>query len=262
MKKWFAPALVLAAFAARDAAVACECGYIQGLDALNVSRVVARGRLVEVRRTIVWRWRLPPEIRHDMYFPFLPADRLTFALSAVWKGEPNPELVLYQFGCCVCEAGPFELGHEYLLYATRHVMAPGLLMASFCYPNHPVSRAAADLAQLGPPIAMPLWTPERTVKIEMERIAGLGETALAKSLDVLNSGYDAIAPSRPYVSPTVWLLAWLVELAAPVVLVVACAAWRLHVRRSKLRRARSAGLEPPDRDSQGGTASADAPDSR
>jgi hypothetical protein len=214
--------MVLGLLAVVEAATACQCGdKPTGWEAVAFSEVVARGTLASVRRTVV----SAGEVRGDTAagpFPFYPVDELTFEVKAVWKGNPGPQLVLWQVWCCVCEYGPFQVGGDYLIYATHHMALPNLLMTSFCFPTKPASRAPNDLCELGPPLAVP--TPRHDAGSVMYKASGVAKAALAHSLDWVFSHH------RKGATPSEVFAEWIVLLASPLAL---CAfalgvLWRLY----------------------------------
>jgi hypothetical protein len=142
-------------------------------------------------------------------FPFFPADELTFAVSAVWKGESTPQLVLYQIGCCVCEYGEFHVGLDYLLYATPHIEIPSVLMASFCFPNKLASRAEAELRELGRPAATASRTRE-AVSLR-QRAIRIAKATLARTLDWVFSHH------RRDAGPAELFAEWIALLLSPLV---------------------------------------------
>jgi hypothetical protein len=211
MRRWAVSSVVVGVLVIGQAASACQCGsYPKGWEAVAFADVVARGTLISIQRTVM-------PVRREYVtdyspFPFVPVNQLTFAVSAVWKGEPASRLVLYEMGCCVCEYGPFNVGGEYLLYATPHNFLGGVLMASFCFPTKPASRAEADLRELGQPAATPPRTRD-AVSVRQETIQAAKAT-LAKSLDWVFKHH------RENAGPRELFAEWIVLLASPIVVLV------------------------------------------
>jgi len=211
MRRWAAPSIVLGFLIAGQAASACQCGsYPTGWEAVASSQVVARGTLISIRRTVM---PVPREYVTDYSpFRFLPANELTFAVSAVWKGGPGSRLVLYEIGCCVCEYGPFQVGTEYLLYATSHNFLDGVLMASFCFPNKPASQAKVDLRELGQPVATPPQT--RDAVSVGQKVNQAAKATLARSLAWVFKHHRENAGRRELFAE------WIVLLVSPMVVLV------------------------------------------
>ncbi len=79
----------------------------------------------------------------------LPRLRVTFALTAVWKGVPEGDTVSVHTARDSSTCGyPFELGERYLVYA--HATPDGLA-TGICSRTRRESAAAPDRAALGPP---------------------------------------------------------------------------------------------------------------
>ncbi len=90
--------------------------------------------------------------RRDAELAYLrkPVNRLqvTIEVLEVWKGDIAARTDVYTANeCCVC-GFPFELGKEYLIYAGR--ASSGHLGVSLCSRTRELSKAADDVAALGP----------------------------------------------------------------------------------------------------------------
>ena len=90
--------------------------------------------------------------RHDAELAYLKKAvkrlQVTIEVLEVWKGDIVARTEVYTANqCCVC-GFPFELGKEYLIYAGR--ASSGHLGVSLCSRTRELSKAADDVAALGP----------------------------------------------------------------------------------------------------------------
>jgi len=142
------PAKTLAAIALLSAIIvglsigssACSCAPPPAANvALNEADAVFAGRVIELR--------LVPQFGRDPASSFLVEDlEVTIAVHSLWKGEVGETQRLFTtFTCCVC-GFHFEIGEEYLVYATD---VDGMLRTSMCTRTTLLSAASEDLVILG-----------------------------------------------------------------------------------------------------------------
>jgi hypothetical protein len=129
-------------------ALACSCAPpANAAAALAQVEVVFSGRLVAMPPTM-------GEVRQE---------QIAFQAQRFWKGQPRGQVVLKTVrNGMSCEGYFWELGQEYLVYA--HRQQDGTLGVHLCSRTSELARAGADLADLGPGVAVvdvPVAAPEQ-----------------------------------------------------------------------------------------------------
>jgi len=132
--------LTLAMIATSIGSHACSCAPLPPADvARDQADTVFAGRVIGLR--------LVPQSGDDLASSFGIEDlEVTIAVHSLWKGEVGEEQLLFTtYTCCVC-GFRFEIGEEYLVYAT---VIDGVLRTSLCTRTALLSEASEDLAILG-----------------------------------------------------------------------------------------------------------------
>ena len=81
--------------------------------------------------------------------------RVELEVEGVWKGELK-ERATIRTGTWDGDCGyPFELGKQYLVYASSHLDQPGQFYSSTCTRTGTIESSKSDLESLGPPKYMP-----------------------------------------------------------------------------------------------------------
>lgn len=120
-------------------ACACSCGpETDALLAMEQADAVFAGRIVGLA--------LIPDEDPAIGVSFETL-KVTVAVHSLWKGEALEETILFTgYTCCVC-GFLFQLGEEYLIYATAD--DDGTLRTSICSRTQLLASASEDLVVLG-----------------------------------------------------------------------------------------------------------------
>ena len=85
--------------------------------------------------------------------------RVELKVEGIWKGELKERATIRTgLGMAICGYGRFELGKQYLVYASSHLEQPGRFYSSKCSRTGTIESSRSDLESLGPPKYIPTLT--------------------------------------------------------------------------------------------------------